>query len=446
MGSCLCFCPEMIQWCDHSEIFIRTLGHCKKDDASNMSLNVAAGRCNCLLQYKRTQQQQMSPVFVVSLISSLNSKILNILESWSQSRCWSVVTHKTLTLSSIAVRSKHSRHVLILQVSHQTLKWRFYCEQVLQDVYKSILPAGAGILNMGELDAARRWDMVSPNYPCCMLISAGVERPSGGKWSELQNKRKAMKLVIRWGAAKWRHLLKPHSVRVIRTTSSGWRRSSPWRARHQCISDRDLSHFINTSSVVLSLAKWRPSMNDNTVWSRAVNYTPNSSGLRWICCPNVLSAVQRAHIYCGVLPKQCPRTHWSGHILIQTKTNKTIFAGETWVPWICTTVQKECWHPPADGNRQWIDHWSLKMTWNTVVITTYIEAREEPCALRPDRGEKSKARGLLNIYLTRLMVDWKQSGLKLANDIKAVNYNRANRSDELVTTSCTTARLPEDEL
>lgn len=249
MGSCLCFCPEIIQWWDHSKIFIRTLGHCKKDDASNMSLNVAAGRCNCLLQYNRTQQQQMSPVFVVALISLLNSKILNIVESWSQSRCWRFITHKIFTLSSIAVRSKHSRHVLILQVSHQTLKWRFHHEQVLQDVYKSILPAGAGILNMGELDAARRWDMVSPNYPCCMLISAGVERPSGGKWSEFQNKRKAMKLVIKWGAAKWRHLLKPHSVRVSRTTSSGWRRSSPWQARgHQCMSDRDLSHFIKLSS------------------------------------------------------------------------------------------------------------------------------------------------------------------------------------------------------
>lgn len=60
-----------------------------------------------------------------------------------------------------------------------------------------------------------------------------------------------------------------------------------------------------------------------------------------------------------------------------------------------------------------IDLWG----WSEIVITTDIdvayEAREEPCAQRPDWGEKSKAKGLLNIYLTRLMVDWKESGLML---------------------------------
>lgn len=157
MGSCLCFCPEMIQWWDHSKIFIRTLGHCKKDDASNMSLNVAAGRCSCLLQYKRTQQQQMSPVFVVSLISSLNSKILNILESWSQSRCWSVVPHKTFTLSSIAVRSKHSNP-----------------SGVPSDIEIKILPwtSPAGCLQ--EHPAGGSWDFKHGWIGCSQAVGHGL--------------------------------------------------------------------------------------------------------------------------------------------------------------------------------------------------------------------------------------------------------------------------------
>lgn len=165
---------------------------------------MAAQQCYCLLQYKRTQQQQVSPVFVVSLISSLNSNILSILESWSESRCRSVTTHKTFTLTSVAVGAKHSMHVLILQVSHQTLKWRFYREQVLQGVYKSILPAGTGILNMDKLDAARRWDMGSPNYPCRMLISAGVERPIRRKMKWVTKQKKSHEISHQMRASKVR--------------------------------------------------------------------------------------------------------------------------------------------------------------------------------------------------------------------------------------------------
>lgn len=67
-------------------------------------------------------------------------------------------------------------------------------------------------------------------------------------------------------------------------------------------------------------------------------------------------------------------------------------------------------------------------------------------ALSRSRREIADKRPPQNIFNT--IVDWKETGLKLANEsnIKAVNYSKANASNELVTTSCTTARQPEDEL
>lgn len=87
-----------------------------------------------------------------------------------------------------------------------------------------------------------------------------------------------------------------------------------------------------------------------------------------------------------------------------------------------------------------IDLWVLSEIVLATDIDVAYEAGEEPHEPRADRGEESQTKGLLNIYLIRVMVDWKESGLKLADDIKALNYSRANGSDELVTTSCTTAR------
>lgn len=113
------------------------------------------------------------------------------------------------------------------------------------------------------------------------------------------------------------------------------------------------------------------------------------------CCPNNVQGHTDLAIFWSK-PKQ---------------TKQYSHAGETWVPWICTTVQKECWHPPADGNREW-KHWSLKMKWNSYHYR-YWGTRGTLCTETRSRWEIEGKRPPQHIFYTIngwLEVVWAEAG------------------------------------